>query len=270
MPELPEMENYKNLLMQRIDNKKITDVVIGREKSINIPVVEFTSLVKNQTIKNVSRRAKHLLFHLENDVVLLLHLMLGGWMFYGTEQEKPDRTIQVRLSFGNEHLFFIGLRLGYLHLYKEHEGARKELDNLGPEPLNPEFSGDQFIELAANRRGSLKTTLVNQQFLSGIGNCYSDEICFHAGLLPERKFNELSEHETRQLYQSMKFILNDAIQSGGYMEERLFPGDRLTGGYNSKCRVYDREGEPCIRCGNQIIKDEISSKKTFYCGNCQK
>ncbi|WP_421385082.1 Fpg/Nei family DNA glycosylase [Bacillus salacetis] len=270
MPELPEMENYKNLLMQRIQNKQITEVEIGREKSINVPVTEFNSLVKNQTVKNVTRRAKHLLFHLDNDVVLLLHLMLGGWMFYSTEQEKPDRTIQVRLSFGNEHLYFIGLRLGYLHLYKGIEAAKKKLDDLGPEPLDPEFKIENFMELAGKRRGSLKTTLVNQSFLAGIGNCYSDEMCFHAGLLPERKFNELSDHENRQLFQSMQFILRDAVNSGGYMEEPFFPGDSLTGGYNSKCRVYDREGEPCQRCGNPIIKDEISSKKTFYCGHCQK
>ncbi|EDL65506.1 Fpg/Nei family DNA glycosylase [Bacillus sp. SG-1] len=270
MPELPEMENYKNLLSERILNKQISEVEIGREKSINVPVDEFTHLVKNRTIKKVTRRAKHLLFHLDNDVVLLLHLMLGGWMFYGSEQEKPDRTIQIRLSFGIQHLYFIGLRLGYLHLYKDLDEAAKELDDLGPEPITPPFSVEQFLDLAGKRRGSLKTTLVNQRFLAGIGNCYSDEICFHAAIMPGRKFNELSQHETRQLFQSMQFILNDAIASGGYMEEPLFPGDNLTGGYNSKCRVYDREGEPCIRCGSQIIKDKISSKKTFYCGNCQK
>jgi formamidopyrimidine-DNA glycosylase len=270
MPELPEMENYKNLLMQRIQNRQISNVEIGRGKSINIPADQFKDLINNHTVKNVTRRAKHLLFHLDNDVVLLLHLMLGGWMFYGTEEEKPDRTVQIRLSFGDQHLYFIGLRLGYLHLYKGIEGARKELDDLGPEPLDPEFTVEQFIDLASRRRGSLKTTLVNQSFLSGIGNCYSDEMCFHAALLPDRKFNELSEHETSQLFQSMQFILKDAVNSGGYMEEPLLIRDNLTGGYNSKCRVYDREGEPCTRCGNLIIKDEISSKKTFYCGNCQK
>ncbi|WP_409254130.1 Fpg/Nei family DNA glycosylase [Bacillus sp. SCS-153A] len=270
MPELPEMENYKNLLSERIQNKLITDVEVGREKSINVSVDEFTQLVKNRTLKKVTRRAKHLLFHLDNDVVLLLHLMLGGWMFFGSEQDKPDRTIQIRISFENQHLYFIGLRLGYLHLYKGFEEAAIELEDLGPEPLSPPFSVEQFLDLAAKRRGSLKTTLVNQQFLSGIGNCYSDEICFHAGLLPQRKFNEVSEHEIRQLFQSMQFILKDAANSGGYMEQPLFTGDTLTGGYNTKCRVYDREGEPCSRCGSPIIKDEISSKKTFYCANCQK
>ncbi|MGD6965838.1 Fpg/Nei family DNA glycosylase [Rossellomorea vietnamensis] len=269
MPELPEMEHYKRMLTMHLQNKRITGVEIGREKSINIPASEFSLLADSQTIKSVSRRAKHLLFHLENDVVLILHLMLGGWMFFGTEEQKPDRTIQVKLSFGTQHLFFIGLRLGYLHLYKGMEKAGEELKKLGPEPLSSELTETKFLELSSKRRGSLKTTLVNQGFLSGIGNCYSDEMCFHAGLLPKRKFNELSEKENRKLFHSMQYILNDAVNSGGYMENPFFPGDTLTGGYNSKCLVYDREGEPCLRCGNEVVKDEISSKKTFYCPVCQ-
>lgn len=269
MPELPEMEHYKRMLTKQLQDKRITDVEIGREKSINIPVSEFSLLTGSQTIKSVTRRAKHLLFHLENDVVLILHLMLGGWMFFGTEEQKPDRTIQVKLSFGTHHLFFIGLRLGYLHLYRGIEGAAEELKKLGPEPLSFELTETKFLELSSKRRGSLKTTLVNQGFLSGIGNCYSDEMCFHAGLLPSRNFNELAENETRKLFQSMQYILRDAVDSGGYMENPFYPGDTLTGGYNSKCLVYDREGEPCHRCGGEIVKDEISSKKTFYCPACQ-
>ncbi|WP_456271090.1 Fpg/Nei family DNA glycosylase [Bacillus sp. AK031] len=270
MPELPEMENYKKLLLELIQNKRISEVEVGRGKSINLPVAQFSGLVQGQTIKNITRRAKHLLFHLENDVVLVLHLMLGGWMFFGTEEEKPDRTIQIRLSFGNQHLYFIGLRLGYLHLYKGKAHAEKEFEDLGPEPLSPNFNEQQFLTLTAKRRGRLKTTLLNQSFLSGIGNCYSDEICFYAGLHPERKCNELTGHESRQLFLSMQFILNNAVESGGYMEEPLYSGDSLTGGYTSKCRVYDREGEACFRCGSVVIKDEISSRKTFYCENCQK
>ncbi|RIW38300.1 Fpg/Nei family DNA glycosylase [Bacillus salacetis] len=270
MPELPEMENYKILLMQRISGQQITHVEIGREKSINVPTTDFIRLVQNHSVKKVTRRAKHLLFHLDNDVVLLLHLMLGGWMFFGQEQDKPDRTVQIRLSFRNENLYFIGLRLGYLHLYEGLEYTNKELDDLGPEPLSPEFTAEQFIGLAGSRRGSLKATLVNQGFLSGIGNCYSDEMCFYAGLHPARKLNQLSKPEAGRLYHSMQFILKDAIGSGGYMSEPFHSEDKLTGGYNRKCLVYDREGEPCPRCGNEICKTEISSKKTFYCSNCQK
>ncbi|MEQ6391401.1 DNA-formamidopyrimidine glycosylase family protein, partial [Bacillaceae bacterium S4-13-58] len=105
MPELPEMENYKILLSQQIINQPITHVTIEREKSINVPAHSFTSMLLGKKIVSISRRAKHLLFHLENNKVLLLHLMLGGSMFYGTKEEKPNRTSQVTLSFGDYHLY---------------------------------------------------------------------------------------------------------------------------------------------------------------------
>lgn len=270
MPELPEMEHYKLLLLQKLAGKTITSVEVNREKSINVVPEVFINNVKGHKIINIERKAKHLLFHLDNGHVLLLHLMLGGWMFFGLENDKPSRTIQIQLSFGNEHLYFIGLRLGYLHIYNSKADVEKELSNFGPEPLSPEFTFTEFLSLIDNRRGRLKTKLVDQQFLSGIGNCYSDEICFHAGILPKRDLNELTSSENKQLYESIHIVLQDALKHGGYIENPLFKGDTHTGGYNNLCKVYDREGENCLRCGAQILKEMISSRKSFYCLNCQK
>ncbi|ASN05584.1 bifunctional DNA-formamidopyrimidine glycosylase/DNA-(apurinic or apyrimidinic site) lyase [Virgibacillus necropolis] len=268
MPELPEMETYKTLLNQKVGGKTLTGVSINREKSINVSPADFVNIVQNERIEVIERRAKHLLFHLKNGHVLLVHLMLGGRMFYGTEQEKPDRTVQIQLSFGNQHLYFIGLRLGYLHLFSEAE-VKQELTDLGPEPLDANFTLDSFLDLVKNRRGKIKTTLVNQEFLSGIGNCYSDEIAWHAQLLPKRKMNELNDNEKVQLYQSIRFILQQAIQYGGYMDQPFFKGDTKTGTYDNKKYVYGRAGEACKRCGTSIVKEEISSRKTFYCKGCQ-
>ncbi|GGB31615.1 endonuclease VIII [Virgibacillus dakarensis] len=269
MPELPEMETYKTLLTQKIGGNTIAGVIINREKSINVEPETFKHMVQNQKIEAIERRAKHLLFHLENGSCLLLHLMLGGWMFYGTTEEKPDRTVQVQLSFGDYHLYFIGLRLGYLHLFTKEE-AKQELMDLGPEPLDVNFSPNSFLKLVKNRRGRVKTTLVDQEFLSGIGNRYSDEIAWHAQLLPKRKLDDLTDNEKVQLYQSIRFILQRAIQYGGYMDQPLFVGDTKTGGYNRNTYVYGRDGETCNRCGGTIIRDEISSRKTFYCQGCQR
>lgn len=119
MPELPEMENYRILFTQKIAGQTITKVKINREKSINVSPNLFIQTVSSQKVVAITRRGKHLLFHLQNGQVLLLHLMLGGWMYFGTEEDKPKRTIQVQFSFGENHLYFIGLRLGYLHLYSE-------------------------------------------------------------------------------------------------------------------------------------------------------
>ncbi|MFC4800404.1 bifunctional DNA-formamidopyrimidine glycosylase/DNA-(apurinic or apyrimidinic site) lyase [Neobacillus sp. GCM10023253] len=269
MPELPEMENYKIHLSQMIAGKTITDVQVNREKSINVNPELFKRTVLNQKITTINRRGKHLLFHLQNGQVLLLHLMLGGWMFYGQEADKPKRTIQVQLSFGNEHLYFIGLRLGYLHLYSQQE-AEEKLSHLGPEPLNSSFTLEEFIKRIGCKHGRLKTTLLDQEFISGIGNCYSAEICFDAEILPTKDIDDINPPSPSQLFQSMKKILQVAIQNGGYMDNPIFKGDKKTGGFNPLCQVYDREGEKCRRCGATIKMETISSRKTFYCPVCQK
>ncbi|CAM3990497.1 Fpg/Nei family DNA glycosylase [Lederbergia lenta] len=268
MPELPEMETYKLLLQQKILDQTITDIVINRKKSINVSLEYFKDHVLHQKIKNVERRGKYLIFRLQNGSCLLLHLMLGGWMFYGQADNKPNRTVQVQLSFGDHHLYFIGLRLGYLHLLSA-EKLKEEIQDIGPEPIDKNFSLDVFLEIIKNRRGTMKTTLLNQRFLAGIGNRYSDEILWNAQLLPERKMNGLKEGDKVRLYESIKFILEQAIQSGGYMDEPLFQGDSQTGGYKNKMYVHDQERKPCKRCRSPILKVEISARNTFYCGNCQ-
>lgn len=269
MPELPEMENYKNLLKEKILNQLITDVQINREKSININPDLFKKTVQLQRIIDIKRRGKHLLFQLQNEQTLLLHLMLGGWMFFGTESEKPKRTIQVRLSFGQTHLYFIGLRLGYLHLYNQTQTDEK-LSDLGPEPLEPEFTVNEFLKRIGTKHGRLKTTLLDQSFIAGIGNCYSAEICFQAGIKPTKDIDDLNDGDRNKIYDSMKNVLHDGIKHGGYMDNPLFKGDTLTGGFENRCQVYDREGQPCNRCGTNIVIEVISSRKTFYCPNCQK
>lgn len=268
MPELPEMENYRLLLTPRLAGKGITETVVTREKSVNRPVAEFTAEVTGRRVLGVTRRAKHLLFHLEQDKVLVLHLMLGGLMFWGTREERPNRTVQVELVFGADHLYFIGLRLGYLHLHSRGE-AEQLLSKLGPEPMEQGFGEQDFVDIISRKRGYLKTALVDQSVLSGIGNCYSDEICFQAGILPQRKIETLQPAELSRLFHAMKATLAEATGYGGYMDMPLYTGDKLTGGFDARCRIYDREGEPCVRCGTPVVRLDFASKKSYSCPGCQ-
>ncbi|WP_210023416.1 MULTISPECIES: DNA-formamidopyrimidine glycosylase family protein [unclassified Paenibacillus] len=269
MPELPEMENYRILLNRRIVGRTITGTEVGRERSINVALERFKRELAGQAVSMVDRRGKHLLFQLTSGKVLVLHLMLGGIIFYGTKDETPERTVQVRIDFGVWHLFCIGLRLGYLHLYEAEEISRL-MKKLGPEPFDSELTAERFEERLRVKRGTLKSNLVNQSVIAGIGNCYSDEICFHAGLLPSRRPAHLTSNELGQLYRSMREVLNEATHYGGYMEMPLYTGDTLTGGFDSRCRVYDRDGEPCVRCGHPIVRQDVSSKKSFCCLVCQR
>jgi len=268
MPELPEMETYRRLLAERVVDKTITAVQVNRAKSINVEPEAFIADVLHTRILFIERRAKHMLFHLDNGKRLLLHLMLGGWMFFGTEQEKPDRTTQIVLSFGEEHLYFIGLRLGYLHLLTAKE-AKEKMAELGPEPLQPDFTPEKFAKMAAAKRGTLKTALVDQSFIAGIGNCYADEICYDAGVLPHAKWPDLEPQTVERLYRSIGTVLREAMAHGGYIEFPTYAGDLLTGGYNDRCKVYDRGGETCYRCGAPVVQEELSGRKLFYCAGCQ-
>ncbi|MGC5328764.1 DNA-formamidopyrimidine glycosylase [Brevibacillus sp. SYSU BS000544] len=269
MPELPEMETYRKNLLSLVATRKIKDVIVNRHKSVNVDPGIFIQSTKDKTIKTVYRRGKHLLFLLDSEQILLLHLMLGGWLFYGARDDEKINTAQIVFSFGDNLLYFNDLRLGYLHLY-DLQGLEAELGDLGPEPFDPAFTEKEFRAILQKKGKSvLKTVLVDQHFLAGIGNCYSDEIVFAAGILPTRKISSLLSIEMTKLYHSMKRVLEEATEYGGYMEHPLFEGDTVTGGMNEHCQVYDRGGEPCYRCGTPITKETLNSRKVFYCEGCQ-
>jgi formamidopyrimidine-DNA glycosylase len=268
MPELPEMENYNVLLSERILHKPIDAVRIHRQKSINISAQDFTKELIGQSVRLIERRAKFLIFHLSSDKFLLLHLMLDGWMHLGTEADKPDRSTQVEIDVGGETLYFIGLRLGYIHLLDEDQVVDR-MKELGPEPLDEAFTFEKFLQSANHKKGVLKTLLLSQYWIAGIGNCYSDEICFDAQIKPMHKISEIPDSRLAQIFNSIQTVLRDAVSRGGYMENPLYAGDQLTGGYNDYCRVYDRGSEPCVRCGSPIQKIKLVSRKCFYCESCQ-
>ncbi|MCI3922521.1 endonuclease VIII [Paenibacillus sp. TRM 82003] len=269
MPELPEMETYKRQLNERIAGHTVDAAIVTREKTINVPVDAFVRVLEGNRVERVERRAKMLLFRLGDGHSLLLHLMLGGSMFYGTEAEALDRTAQVVLTFGDLHLYFHGLRLGYLHLYTESELAEK-LAKLGPDPLDADFGAAAFAARLKRSRGALKFALTDQSVLAGIGNCYADEMCFAAAIRPLRRLADMEAAELHTLYTAMHSTLAEAMRYGGYMEAPFFPGDTLTGGYNERCKVYDRGGEPCYRCGAEIVKTESNGRKVFFCERCQR
>ncbi|RXZ81869.1 Fpg/Nei family DNA glycosylase [Paenibacillaceae bacterium] len=269
MPEWPEMENYRTKLAERIAGQTIIGAEVEREKSLNVPAQQFIEEVTGKEIWFVERRGKHIIFHLNNGKRLLLHLMLGGWMYFGTEDTKPDRTAQVTLRFPGGNLYFIGLRLGYLHLLSVKE-TEARMSQLGPEPMEKRFTLEKFQERFKGKRGVLKSALLDQQVIAGIGNYYSDEIAFAAAVRPDIKIPALTDSDWSNLYTAMHQELTDGVRYGGYMENPFTKDDNHTGGINERCKVYDREGEHCVRCNGIIVKTEIASRKSFYCPDCQK
>jgi len=268
MPEMPEMENYRRIISDQILDVPITNVIVNREKSINIEQDIFISELLNTRVIFIERRGKYLNFHLNNGRRLLVHLMLGGLIYVGKNEDLPQRNTQLEISFGGTTLYFMGLRLGYVHLLSAKE-VEQVLGQLGPEVTDRRMNSERFLNIVNGRRGALKTLLVNQHVIAGIGNRYADEIAFEAGLLPTAKVQDLGLEAIERLYNSMKSVLRKAVEAGGYIDTPVLKDDSHTGGYKSAFNVYDREGEICPQCGGIVVKGELNSKKTFYCPICQ-
>jgi Formamidopyrimidine-DNA glycosylase len=268
MPEWPEMEHYRRLLMERIGGQRITGVEIERPQSINVDPEEFARETIGSAVWYVEHRGKYLIFHLDNGKRLLLHLMVGGSIFFGSEEEKPNRTVQITLKFQNGNLYFIGLRLGYLHLLSVKE-ATARLAELGPDPMDRRLDAAAFAARFAGRRGMLKPALTDQSAVAGIGNCYADEMLHMAGIRPDAPVPQVDAAGWQRLHGAMRTVLEAAVAHGGYMEMPLYAGDTETGRAVSLLQVYDREGEPCPKCGRAIVKTEVSGRKTFFCPACQ-
>ncbi|MFZ7101925.1 MAG: DNA-formamidopyrimidine glycosylase [Peptococcaceae bacterium] len=270
MPEIPEMEIYKQQLTESIIHKKITDITINRERSINVEPEVFKDLAGDQLIIYVSRRAKQLIFTLGNGYYLVAHLMLGGRLYLAERDEKVTTRGSIIFHFiDGTRLYFINFRLGRLHVLTEEEMDSKFAE-LGPEPLSKYFTIEWLSDVLFHKKGSIKPLLTKQEFIAGIGNCYADEILFAAGIRPERKANDLSFPEVTQLHKAVPAVLHEAINRGGYMDKPFRKGDSLTGGFNDLLKVYDREGQPCLKCRDTVQRISLAGKKSFFCPTCQK
>jgi len=272
MPEIPEMETYRNMLVKTVVGKNITGADVNRLRSINIAPEQFLPALTGQSIENISRRAKYLVFHLRGGLYMITHMMLDGRLYLGPtglETGLPGKP-HVILNFAdNNSLYFCNLRLGYLHLLDQAE-ANSELAGLGIEPLSADFTWETFAGIFRGRRGAIKPLLIDQKLIAGLGNAYSNEVLFAAGVLPDKAVPAIAENEMRNLWQAIPRVLQEAIQNGGYIEEPYASWDDLSGGQIPHFMVYDRSGEPCKVCGTAIQGKKLGGRWTYYCSNCQR
>lgn len=268
MPEWPEMEHVRRLLMERIGGRRIIGVEIARPQAVNADPDAFERGTVGAVVWYVERRGKHLLFHLDNGKRLLLHLAAGGSLFVGADDEKPERPAQITIRFSEGNLYFLGLRFGYLHLLSVRE-ANERLQELGPDPMDRRLDAKAFAARFAGKRGMLKPALTDQTAVAGIGNCYADEMLHKAGIRPDVPVPLVDAEGWRRLHAAMRSVLEEAAANGGCMGTPLYRGDTQTGRAAALLQVYDREGEPCPKCGGVIVKTELSGRKTFFCPACQ-
>ncbi|MBU0731697.1 bifunctional DNA-formamidopyrimidine glycosylase/DNA-(apurinic or apyrimidinic site) lyase [Patescibacteria group bacterium] len=289
MPELPEVQTIVNDLNKEILNKKITSIKITKSRLVKGSDAKFKKVLIDNKITKVERRGKLLIFRLATtDYRLLIHLKMTGQLIYqikdkvvagGHPEPKADECLpckytHVYFTFADKsHLYFNDQRtFGYLKVVDEKE-LEKIKSKFGVEPLSPDFTFEKFKELLKGKNTMIKTFLLDQKHVAGIGNIYADEICWHAKVKPSRRIKTLTLKEKKELWKAIPKVLNDSIKYRGTTFSDYVDAKGKKGNYVSKLKVYGKEGEPCAHCKNVNIektKIKISGRGTRVCPNCQK
>ncbi|MGI6308929.1 MAG: bifunctional DNA-formamidopyrimidine glycosylase/DNA-(apurinic or apyrimidinic site) lyase [Dethiobacteria bacterium] len=273
MPELPEVECLVNDLQNCLAGKKILNMKFFWEKMLpGISSREFCTQICGRTVKKIQRKGKYILFFLSGKKVLEIHLrMTGALLFYAAAVQPAKHTGAIFYLSGNAELHFQDIRkFGTFRLWEEKELHRTKPFLLGPDPLEEGFDFEQFCALLARKPGGMiKTFLLNQKNIAGMGNIYTDEALFRAGIHPARKVGTLSRQEKKSLWKAMRSVLQEGIAFRGtsvsdYKDIRGLPGE-----FQKRLRVYRREGETCPRCSSKIARCVIAGRGTYFCSHCQ-
>ncbi|HZG60790.1 MAG TPA: DNA-formamidopyrimidine glycosylase [Anoxybacillus sp.] len=274
MPELPEVETVKRTLIQLTAGKTIQDVTVRWPKIIKKPdeVEQFIDALKGQTIHDIGRRGKFLKFFLD-DYVLVSHLRMEGRYSVVKSEEPIDKHTHVIFHFtdGTELRYRDVRKFGTMHLFKKGEEEKElPLSQLGPEPFSEQFTAELLAGKLQKTNRKIKTVLLDQTLVVGLGNIYVDEALFRSGIHPERPANSLQIEEIRLLHKEIVATLTEAVEKGGSTVRSYVNSQGQIGMFQLELFVYGRKGEPCKKCGQPLQKMVVGGRGTHYCRHCQK
>lgn len=272
MPELPEVETVKNTLKPKLINKKITNIKLYHNNIIEYPDIEiFKKKIINQTIIDMSRYGKWLIFEL-NDYYLLSHLRMEGKYFFKNKNDELSKHEHVVFTLDNkEELRYHDVRKFGKMLLIEKDKIKEigPLTELGYEPWDEKLDIDYLKEKYKNKKLPIKTVLLDQSIITGIGNIYADEILFLSKINPEKVSSKLNNNELENIIKYTKQVLEEAIKQGGSTIRSYTSVDGVHGLFQQKLNVHTKEGCPCPVCNKTIIKIKLGGRGTYYCPNCQ-
>lgn len=273
MPELPEVETTRRLLHPLIVGRTITRVTVTRDRMLRRQQQpsDFATRLTGRQIIGTSRHGKRLLILLDDDFFWLVHLGMSGRLSVaGHETEAPPHThVRALLDDDNEVRFTDPRTFGYTLV-----ATQEELDDLaahGPDAWEDPPTGSELAKRLDGRTAPIKALLLDQAIIAGVGNIYADETLFAAGIDPHRPGGALIEDELDRLLAALHTVLGAGIEAGGTTLDDmafLLPDGR-SGEFSSDLAVYGREGEPCSRCGDEIRRDVIRNRSTFWSPGCQ-
>lgn len=279
MPELPEVETIKRDLQKKIKSKKIKSVVVNIEKIIKKPSLkEFITKTNNRIIQEINRRGKYIIIDLDSREKLIIHLGMTGLLIHPYDRKFAEKEINPKhnhliftFSDDTQLVFNDVRRFGKVYLVSdinEVEGIAK----LGIEPLDENFTQEVFIQTMRKKKNKIKSLLMKQEFIAGLGNIYVNEVLHRANVHPLRVVSSLTDEEMRKLFREIKFVLSKAVEFRGstVADEAYRDTDGEKGRFAEKLQVYARKGEPCIKCRSIIEVIKIEGRSTFICPQCQK
>ncbi len=273
MPELPEVEVIRRELEPLLEAKVFARPELYMPSTIQYPdPKEFVSSLTGRTVKKIGRRGKYMLIYLDRGI-LTVHLRMTGNLFYaGDGRAREDRFLRLSLPFtdGSALHFSDMRRFGRLWLTEnDFELQELVLKRVGPDILN-DLCREEFLELLGKReRSRLKALLLDQGFIAGMGNIYTDECLFRSGIDPNRQVKDLKEGEAEKLYRSIRAVLAEGIEHGGTTFRDYRNSRGALGDFQSRLAVYGRKDEKC-RCGTPIEKIRAAGRGTYFCPRCQK
>lgn len=273
MPELPEVETVKETLKQRLINTTISDTKVLYNNIIAYPDAStFVKNIKNKKIKDINRKGKFLIFDL-GDYCLLSHLRMEGKYFFKNKKDPINKHEHVifTLDKDKELRYMDTRKFGKMYLIK-----KKELNTIGPlkelglEPFDNNLTSRYLENKLKHKTLPIKTILLDQKIITGIGNIYADEILFLSKINPLKKANSLKKKELNNIIKYSKEVLQKAIAKGGTTIHSYTSVDGVTGKFQHELLVHGHEKDPCPTCHNQIKKIKVGGRGTYYCPHCQK
>jgi formamidopyrimidine-DNA glycosylase len=270
MAEVPEVETIARDLREAVVGRAILGAEVLQSAALRFPAPpEFARLLAGRLIEGARRRAKHILMPLSGELLLEVHFMLWGTLLLGQagRPRPPATMVAWRLDRGEELLLID--KLGYARTAlgpPDELSARLDLDSLGPEALDPSFDTQVLAARLARRRGALKTTLLNQRVLAGLGNRDADESMWLAGLDPRRSPASLSPDELARLHDAICQMLEEGIALRGTQRDLFGRQGRA----RHQRHIFERGGQPCPRCGTTIAYLRLGGRNSYYCPACQR
>lgn len=289
MPELPEVETVRAGLQEFLQGQTIISVDCDWPKSLLVEQKLLNLKLLNAKVKSVKRRGKLIIIPLNTGYSLLIHLKMTGQLVYRPNKGEgfggghptdslinklPDRSTRVIIKLTNGTLFFNDQRkFGWVKLEptKDLEKNNKFLSNLGPEPLEDNYSFEQFKSAVKKRsKTSIKAAILDQTVLAGVGNIYADEALFAARIHPASRVDQVSTVKLKRLYEAIRAVMKLSISLGGSSDRNYVDAKGNKGSYLKFAKVFRREGQDCPRCGGKIIKIRVAARGTHICPRCQK